>query len=65
MLQGTLGPVQSMLSDALVLLPNVFAAAPIAFVGYVVARVLRGLVTNLLGAAGADSISERVGLKAR
>lgn len=54
-----------MLSDALVLLPNVFAAAPIAFVGYVVARVLRGLVTNLLGAAGADSISERVGLKAR
>lgn len=61
-LTGTLGPVQAMLAEGLALLPNVFAAALIAFVGWVVARVLRALVTNLLAAAGADAVSERVGL---
>ena len=61
-LEGTLGPVQTMLVSALDMLPNIFAAALIAFVGYVVARVLRGLVVNLLAAAGADALSERVGL---
>jgi hypothetical protein len=63
-LTGTLGPVQEMLTRALDLLPNVFAAAVIAFVGWIVARVLRGLVTNLLAAAGADNVSQRVGLDA-
>ena len=61
-LQGTLGPVQSMLGTALEMLPNLFAAALIVFVGYIVARVLRGLVINLMAAAGADSASERIGL---
>jgi hypothetical protein len=63
-LEGTLGPVQHMLELGLAVLPNVFAAAVIGLVGYLVARVLRGLVTNLLAAAGADTVSERVGLDA-
>jgi len=63
-LQGTLEPVQQMLDATLAILPNVFAAGVIAFVGYVVARVLRGLVGNLLAAAGADTLSERIGLDA-
>lgn len=61
-LEGTLGPVQSMLVSALDMLPNIFGAAVIGFVGYVVARVLRGLVVNLLAAAGVDAMSERAGL---
>lgn len=61
-LEGTLGPVQGMLGQALALLPNVFGALVIGFVGYVVARVLRGLVTNLMGAAGVDGVNERIGL---
>lgn len=61
-LQGTLGPVQDMLASSLALVPNIFAAALIGFVGYVVARVLRGLVGNLLAAAGADTLSQRVGM---
>ncbi len=61
-LGGTLGPVQNMMTQALDLVPNIFAAAVIAFVGYVVAKVLRGLVTNLLSAAGADSLNQTVGL---
>jgi len=61
-LDGTLGPVQDMLASTLALVPNVFAALLIAFVGFVVARVLRGLVGNLLAAAGTDALSQRVGL---
>ena len=62
-LEGTLGPVQAMLNQALAMLPNVFAGAVIAFVGWVVARVLRALVVNLLTAAGADRLTERAGIE--
>jgi len=62
-LQGTLEPVQEMLDSFLAILPNIFAAAVIAFVGYIVARVLRGLVGNLLTAAGADGLSAKIGLE--
>lgn len=61
-LEGTLGPVQRMLEQGLQMLPNIFGAAVIAFVGFLVARVLRGLVGNLLAAAGADRLGERLGL---
>lgn len=61
-LNGLLGPVQDMVNTGLAMLPNVFAAAVIGFVGWLVARVLRGLVGNLLGAAGIDRLGEKVGL---
>jgi hypothetical protein len=44
------------------MVPNIIGAAVIGFVGWVVAKVLRGLVTNLLAAAGADRLGARVGL---
>jgi hypothetical protein len=44
------------------MVPNVFAAAVIGFVGWLLAKVLRGLVTNLLAAAGADRMGSRIGL---
>jgi ABC-type polysaccharide transport system permease subunit len=53
-LRGLLEPVQSMLTRLLDMVPNVFGAAVIGFVGWLVAKVLRGLVTNLLAAGGAD-----------
>ncbi|MFT3821859.1 MAG: mechanosensitive ion channel [Rubrivivax sp.] len=61
-LEGTLRPVQDMLGHGLEMLPNVFAAAVIAFVGWLVARVLRGLVVNLLTAAGTDRLAEHAGI---
>ena len=61
-LDGLLGPVRDMVDSGLSLLPNVFAAAVIGFVGWLVARVLRGLVGNLLGAAGIDRLGEKVGM---
>jgi Conserved TM helix len=61
-LRGLLEPVQSMLSKLLDMVPNVFGAAVIGFVGWLLAKVLRGLVTNLLAAAGADKMGSQIGL---
>ena len=61
-LRGLLEPVQGMLAKLLDMVPNVFGAAVIGFVGWLVAKVLRGLVTNLLAAAGADKMGTQIGL---
>ncbi|MDH5487673.1 MAG: mechanosensitive ion channel [Gammaproteobacteria bacterium] len=62
-LEGLLAPVQSMINKSLAVLPNVFAAVVIGFVGWLVAKVLRGLVVNLLAAAGADEAGHKAGLE--
>lgn len=61
-MQGLLQPVQGMIDKMLAMIPNIFAALIIGFVGWLVAKVLRGLVTNLLAAAGADKVGGSVGL---
>ena len=62
-LDGLLAPVQAMVNKSLGVLPNVFAAVVIGFVGWLVAKVLRGLVVNLLAAAGADQAGHKAGLE--
>ena len=59
-LSGLLAPVEAMTNRLLDIVPNLFAAIVIGFVGWIVARVLRGLVTNLLNAAGADCLPQDV-----
>jgi hypothetical protein len=61
-LEGLLKPVQGMVNVILGFLPNLFAAALILAVGWFVARVVQRIVTNVLAAAGIDTLSERVGL---
>lgn len=61
-LHGLLGPVQSMLDRMLQMLPDIFAALLIAFFGWLVATVLRGLVRNLLSATGVDNAAHRAGM---
>lgn len=61
-LKGMLAPVQSMVDKFLNILPNIFAAAVIALVGWLLARVLGKLVTNLLAATGLDNLGARAGL---
>ena len=63
-LGGLLEPVQSMIDKLLGFLPNLLAAAVILLVGWLVARILRRLVTNLLIAVGADKLSDRIGFGA-
>jgi hypothetical protein len=61
-LNALLEPVTLMLNQVLGMVPSAFAALLIAGVGYVVGRVLSGLVSNLLAAAGVDRINQRIGL---
>ncbi|MBC8733529.1 mechanosensitive ion channel [Paraburkholderia sp. UCT2] len=59
-LNGLLTPVQGMLDKLLAIMPNLFAAAAIGTVGWILARILRGLVINLLAAVGADKLIQDV-----
>ena len=57
-IEGLMGPLNTMTSDLLGMLPNLFAAVAIALIGWVLAKVVRGLVGNLLAATGIDSLSK-------
>lgn len=61
-LEGTLLPVQQMLNDILAILPNILAAIVIAAIGWLIAQVVRRIVTNLLVAVGTDQLGARFGL---
>ncbi|MCG0239962.1 MAG: mechanosensitive ion channel [Firmicutes bacterium] len=61
-LQGLLEPFEALLTQTLAFVPRLVAAAVTAFIGYLIARVVRGAVTHLLAAAGADRLPEKLGL---
>ena len=61
-LGGLLDPVRAMVGKILNMLPNMFAAFLIGFAGWLLGKVLAGLVTNILAAAGADQGAHRLGL---
>ena len=62
-MQGLLEPVQQLVDQLLRVLPKLFGAAAIGFVGWFVARIVRDLIVNLLGSLGADRLGERAGLQ--
>ncbi|MBW4540445.1 MAG: mechanosensitive ion channel [Myxacorys chilensis ATA2-1-KO14] len=61
-LQGPLQPVQNLLNDILGALPNIIKAIAIAAIGWLIARVVRGVVTNLLSATGTDRLGRQFGI---
>jgi hypothetical protein len=61
-LEGLLEPVQGMINRILGFLPNIFAAGLILAIGWLIARIVQQIVTNLLAAIGTDKLSERAGL---
>lgn len=61
-LAGLLDPVRGMMENLLAALPKIFAALVIGLVGWLVARIVRDLVSNLLAAAGADRLGASMGL---
>jgi hypothetical protein len=61
-LEGTLEPVQELLNRILSILPNVLAAFLIVFIGWLIAQVVRRVVTNLLASTGSDQVGNRFGL---
>jgi hypothetical protein len=61
-LEGLLQPVQGMLDKVLAFLPNLFAAGLILGFGWLLARIIQRLVTNLLAAIGVDRFGEQHGI---
>lgn len=61
-LTGLLIPVQNMLNEAISYLPNLFIAGVIIFVGYILAKIVRGIVEGLSHSLGLQTQAEKVGL---
>ncbi|MBD2559535.1 MULTISPECIES: mechanosensitive ion channel [Nostoc] len=61
-LRQALQPVQALITEVLLILPNILAAILIAVVGWFIANVVRRIVTNLLATTGIDHLGSRLGL---
>ena len=62
-MDGLLMPVQNMWDKVLAAFPNLLAAGLIFLVGWVVARMISHLFTNLLKAVNTDQAGEKIGIK--
>ncbi|MFM7218632.1 MAG: mechanosensitive ion channel [Nodosilinea sp.] len=62
-LPGLLTPIQGLINSFLQAVPRIITAAIILALGWIIARIVRGVVTNLLVAVGADQVAPRLGLK--
>jgi hypothetical protein len=61
-LQGLLAPVQSLVNEILAFLPNLLGAALILVIGWLLARIVRQIVTNLLAGVGVDRFAQQTGV---
>ena len=55
-------PLNQLLAQIVDFIPNLLAAALILLAGYLLARILRGVVTSLARGLGAEELARRVGL---
>lgn len=63
-LPGLLTPVEGLIDQFLQAIPRILTAAVILAIGWLVARIVRGIVTNLLKATQLDQVGTRLGLAA-
>lgn len=61
-LKGLLDPVNVMMSRIMGFLPNLVGAIVVFGVGFLVARIVRQIVTGMLRAAGSERLAEKIGL---
>jgi hypothetical protein len=61
-LQGLVEPVTGVVNSILGAVPSIFTAAIYLLAGWLLARIVRQIVTNLLAATDIDSIGKRVGI---
>jgi hypothetical protein len=61
-IEGLLTPVQGLTNEILAFLPDMIGAGLILAVGWFIARLVQRVVTNLLAAAGADTLGEKMKL---
>ncbi len=61
-LNQALLPIQTLITQIISILPNILAAVLISFAGWLLATVVRRIVTNLLASAGVDRLGAKFGL---
>lgn len=61
-LDGLLGPVNAMLSRLLGFLPNLMGAIIVFAIGFLLAKIVREVLTGALTAAGSERLAARMGL---
>ncbi|HMQ35460.1 MAG TPA: mechanosensitive ion channel, partial [Chloroflexaceae bacterium] len=61
-IEAITAPASEMLNTFLTALPNIFAAALVLTIAYFVARIIAGLVTNLVRGLGFDRLMARLGV---
>ncbi|MEM7712803.1 MAG: mechanosensitive ion channel [Cyanobacteria bacterium P01_A01_bin.68] len=62
-LTQALQPINTLTTEILAILPNIFGAVIIGTVGWFAANIVRRIVTNLLATTGVDSIGSQIGLR--
>jgi len=60
--EGLTEPVEGVVNEILGVLPSILGAAVILVLGWIAARVVRQIATNLLSGAGLDRLGERTGI---
>ncbi|MEB3754831.1 mechanosensitive ion channel [Acinetobacter sp. MD2(2019)] len=61
-LSGLLVPVQGMINQAVSYIPNIFIAGVIVFVGYILAKIVRGIVEGLISSVGLQEQVQKIGM---
>ncbi|MBY8912674.1 mechanosensitive ion channel [Bacillus sp. YC2] len=61
-ISGISEPFTSMIQNVLSFLPKLFAAALIVLIGWLVARLVRDIITNFLASIGTERLAARMGL---
>ncbi|QQN38734.1 mechanosensitive ion channel [Acinetobacter sp. CS-2] len=61
-LTGLLVPVQNMVNEVVSFLPNIFIAAVIVFVGYILAKIVCGIVEGLVGSLNLQQHAQKIGM---
>jgi hypothetical protein len=63
-ISGLIAPLESLINTFFQAIPRIITAGLILVFGWLVARVVRGIVTNLMVSIGSDQFGTRLGLKA-
>lgn len=61
-LDGLFAPLSIMVSQIFDAIPNILKAGIVLFIGYIIAKVVRGIVTNLVSTFNVQELASRAGL---
>lgn len=61
-LDGLFAPLSLMVSQIFDAIPNILKAGIVLFIGYIIAKVVRGIVTNLVSTVNVQELASKAGL---